>query len=157
MAHVITLNAGSSSIKFALFAVAAAGPHAIAIGLAETIGEGQRIRVKAPDGTIGHEESWQGGAPFHAEAMGRILDWRARTHPEAEIVAAGHRVVHGGLAFDGPILLDPAALAALEPWCRWHRCTSRTIWRGFAPRRRPGPAYPRWPASIPPSTVPIPM
>jgi acetate kinase len=114
MAHVITLNAGSSSIKFALFAVAAAGPHAIATGLAETIGEGWRIRVKAPDGTIGHEESWQGGAPFHAEAMGRILDWRARSHPGAEIVAAGHRVVHGGLAFDRPILLDPAALAALE-------------------------------------------
>jgi len=61
MAHVVTLNAGSSSVKFALFEADNQIPRALATGLAETVGSGRRIRVKSPDGGLGHEESWQGG------------------------------------------------------------------------------------------------
>ena len=114
MAHVITLNAGSSSFKFALFEVGGEAPHAVATGLAETIGSGRRIRVKAPDGAVAHEEAWQDGDGFHADAMDRILAWRAAQHPAARIIAVGHRVVHGGLDHIAPVLVDDAVLVALE-------------------------------------------
>jgi len=45
MAYVITLNAGSSSVKFALFVVDGAAPETVALALAETVGEQRRLRV----------------------------------------------------------------------------------------------------------------
>ena len=114
MAHVVTLNAGSSSVKFALFEADNQIPRALATGLAETVGSGRRIRVKSPDGALGHEESWQGGEGFHADAIARILAWREAAFPLARIVAAGHRVVHGGLAFEHPVLVDAGLMRELE-------------------------------------------
>ena len=49
MTHVITLNAGSATVKFALFAAAPAGPLLRAGGVAEMLAEGGRLRVKAVD------------------------------------------------------------------------------------------------------------
>jgi len=114
MAHVVTLNAGSSSVKFALFEADNQIPRALATGLAETVGSGRRIRVKSPDGGLGHEESWQGGEGFHADAIARILAWREAAFPLARIVAGGHRVVHGGLAFEHPVLVDAGLMRELE-------------------------------------------
>jgi acetate kinase len=114
MAHVVTLNAGSSSVKFALFEADNQIPRALATGLAETVGNGRRIRVKLPDGALGHEESWQGGEGFHADAIARILAWREAAFPLARIVAAGHRVVHGGLAFEHPVLVDAGVMHEVE-------------------------------------------
>jgi acetate kinase len=114
MAHVVTLNAGSSSVKFALFEADNQIPRALATGLAETVGSGRRIRVKSPDGGLGHEESWQGGEGFHADAIARILAWREAAFPLARIVASGHRVVHGGLAFEHPVLVDAGLMRELE-------------------------------------------
>jgi acetate kinase len=105
--YVITLNAGSSSIKFALFAVDGAALTAIAVGLAEMLAEERRIKVHDGAGKVTHEESWQAGSgvPFHTNALRRILAWRQAAFPEANVVAAGHRVVHGGLHYDVPVLV----------------------------------------------------
>ena len=87
--HLLTLNAGSSSIKAALFAL------------------GSALNVPARSTQI--ERIGQAGAPAasHGQALRQILSaWR-----DARIVAVGHRVVHGGTAFDAPVLIDDGVLA----------------------------------------------
>jgi len=126
MAHVITLNAGSSSIKFALFLAEPAAPRGIARGLAEIIGDGGRIRVRDAAGAVTHEESWAatGAEGFHTEALRRVLGWRRAAFPDAAVVAAGHRVVHGGLRYAAPVLITPAVLrdlTALIPLAPLHQ------------------------------------
>ncbi|MGE3648611.1 MAG: acetate/propionate family kinase, partial [Reyranellaceae bacterium] len=49
----------------------------------------------------------------HDDALGAILRWTAQTFPQRRLVAAGHRVVHGGAAYDRPVMIDRAAIGAL--------------------------------------------
>jgi acetate kinase len=96
--HVVTLNAGSSSIKFALFELDGGDPPAVAIGLVEMAGKQRHIKVHKRGGTPIHEDTWCDGEAFHTEALRRVLAWRLEAFPGANVVAAGHRVVHGGVA-----------------------------------------------------------
>lgn len=114
--HVITLNAGSSSIKFALFEVDGGTPKALAIGLAEVAGEERRITVRDAAGTVTHKEDWHAGSgiPFHTNALRRVLEWRKATFPDANVVAAGHRVVHGGIDFAAPVIVTDEVLNKLR-------------------------------------------
>ena len=112
--HVITLNAGSSSIKFALFAADAAGPRMRAIGLAEMVGDARHIRVHDAAGAVTHEQRWTDASPFHADALRRVLEWQRTAFADVTVTAAGHRVVHGGIRFDRPVLIDDAVLTELR-------------------------------------------
>ncbi len=85
-----------------------------AVGLAETVGNERRIRVRDGAGETMHEERWEDGAAFHAESLQRILRWRQRQFPAANVVAAGHRVVHGGVDFGQPVLVTDAVLEKLR-------------------------------------------
>ncbi|HQT47753.1 MAG TPA: acetate/propionate family kinase [Acidocella sp.] len=115
MPHVVTLNAGSSSIKFALFALGGAEPGAVAIGLAEKIGTARHIKVHDAAGLMTHEETWeQAGDGFHADALRRVLAWRRAAFPKAKVIAAGHRVVHGGLRYETPTLVTDEVLGYLR-------------------------------------------
>ncbi len=118
--HVVTLNAGSSSIKFALFEAADDALSALAIGLVETHGQQRRIKVHDRAGTSTYEETWEAppGSYFHKDAMDRILTWRIAMFPDAQVVAAGHRVVHGGSKYAEPVLVTYEVLADLEKLVR---------------------------------------
>jgi acetate kinase len=114
--HVVTLNAGSSSIKFALFALDGGEPKALALGMVDAIGGRRRLSAHdAAGATIGALE-WPAAAdaPFHADALRRVLDWRREAFPRANVVAAGHRVVHGGVHYDAPAVITDAVLADLQ-------------------------------------------
>jgi acetate kinase len=112
--HVVTLNAGSSSVKFALFAQAGAALSAVSIGLVEMLGEQRHITIRDGAGKTTHEDRWTNGTPFHTDALNRILAWRRDAYPDADVVAAGHRVVHGGLHYVAPVLVTDAVLADLQ-------------------------------------------
>jgi acetate kinase len=114
--YVITLNAGSSSIKFALFEADDAKLTMVAVGVAEMLAEDRRIKVHDGAGKVTHEENWQAGSgmSFHANALRRILAWRQAAFPDAQVVAAGHRVVHGGLQYAAPVLVTDEVLADLQ-------------------------------------------
>ncbi len=114
MRHVVTLNAGSSSIKFALFACDGPDPVPLATGLAETTGTGRHLRVQYGDGAPMHDISWTADTPFHTDALTRVLEWRRGAFPDANVVAAGHRVVHGGVNFDVPLVVTPIVLTELQ-------------------------------------------
>jgi acetate kinase len=74
--NVVTLNAGSSSLKFALFALAGERRRLLEVGLAEMVGPARRISVRDDSGELVHEESWPAGAsPFHTDALRRVMSW----------------------------------------------------------------------------------
>jgi acetate kinase len=112
--HVVTLNAGSSSIKFALFEAKGDSLSAVAIGLVEMKGSQRQIVVHDGSGKSIHEAEWEDGSPFHKDALDRILAWRRATFPDAQVEAAGHRVVHGGLRYTEPVLITDAVLAYVQ-------------------------------------------
>ena len=115
MQRVVTLNAGSSSIKFALFELPDQAPRLLAAGLAEMTPAGRRLRVRDPLGRIMHEEHWDDdGAAFHADALRRVLGGRQSVFPASGVLAVGHRVVHGGMHYDRPLQVDAAVLTDLR-------------------------------------------
>lgn len=114
MSHVVTLNAGSSSLKFSLFTLHKDDPVAICTGAVDRIGSPEAtIAAKTSDGRVlGGDEV--GPIADHVAAMNRVLDLLIQWFPKAEIVAVGHRIVHGGPDHDRPIQLTPDSLRALE-------------------------------------------
>jgi acetate kinase len=141
--HVMTFNAGSSSIKFALFETDGTTLSAIASGLVEMVGGKRHIEAHNSDGAKTHAESWTGEAsePFHADALRRILDWRGDAYPAANITAAGHRVVHGGIRYTAPVVVTDEVLRelnALVPLAPLHEphniaaiLAARSAWPGI--------------------------
>lgn len=120
MKAVVSLNAGSSSIKFSLFVLGEHGaPELSASGRIEKIGIAPTLRARSVDGEALLERDWTDGASLgHAELLAELFAW-AEDHPleGREIVAIGHRVVHGGTEFAGPRLIDPDLLDKLEALC----------------------------------------
>jgi acetate kinase len=111
----MTLNAGSSSIKFALFEVNGENPAAVATGLVEMAGEQRRIEVHDGTGTPMFQETWAGsGGGFHVDALHRVLAWRQTAFPQVQVAAAGHRVVHGGTRYAAPVIVTDEVLRYLQ-------------------------------------------
>lgn len=107
---ILALNAGSSSIKFALFPRLDAAPS-VRGELEERDGT-IRMTASGTDAGPSVDESW-GDAGSDAR-LHRLLDW-VETHLGADRLAAvGHRVVHGGIHFRDPVLLTPNVLTQLE-------------------------------------------
>ena len=103
---VLVLNSGSSSVKFALVAVAT-GERLLG-GLADKVGTGEAVlRVRRPAGDAAEPLS-DGGRPA---VIGRILDLLT---PDADLIGAGHRVVHGGERFSASVLVDDDVIAAIR-------------------------------------------
>lgn len=106
----LTLNAGSSSIKFALFAYEDS-PAALARGQVDGIGVSPRLRVS---GSLGAAEDGPVAIVDHAGAMKVVVDWLSRMGVHERILAVGHRIVHGGLAYATPVIINDAILDQLR-------------------------------------------
>ncbi|WP_030541442.1 acetate/propionate family kinase [Sphingobium sp. DC-2] len=127
MKAVVSLNSGSSSIKFSLFAIGEdGGLQSSAGGKIEKIGIAPALRARSVDGETLLEREWPDGAALsHADLLGDLFAW-ASDHPlrNREIIAIGHRVVHGGPVFAAPRLVDAALideLDALSPLAPLHQ------------------------------------
>jgi len=112
---VLTLNAGSSSLKFALYADRsdAAGPALIANGEIEGIDDAPRLTIRDAAGKITADRKLAAGLD-HEALLHVVLEWIGGHAADCSLVAAGHRVVHGGTDFSAPILVNDAILAQLE-------------------------------------------
>lgn len=111
---ILTLNAGSSSIKFALYAHAAAEPVLRLTGQVERIGSAPRLRAKAASGETLTEAALGQADAGHEGALAAILALVEERSDGGPVVAVGHRVVHGGPERAAPAVLDDAVLAELE-------------------------------------------
>lgn len=111
---LLVLNAGSSSIKFALFPLAATIARRPALaGQIDGIGAGQGARLTAVDGAgkaVAHRPL--ADCHDHHQALEFLLHWLDR-HTDHAVAAVGHRVVHGGEHYREPLLVDDASLEAL--------------------------------------------
>jgi acetate kinase len=112
MRHIVTVNAGSSSIKFALFE---------AEGSLRQVLDGAIERIGSPDAALHVKGVSQAdavsrpqAAPNHRAAVNAVLDWiekRLGSEPPAGI---GHRIVHGGPRHSAPALIGNQLLEELH-------------------------------------------
>ena len=115
--HVLTLNAGSSSVKFALYPASRPGGAPRLSGIADGLGSRSHFRVKDAAGAVleDRDPPGSGGAGAnHDDALQATLAVLRERAPDARVAAVGHRIVHGGVAFDHPVAIDEAVFAALE-------------------------------------------
>lgn len=120
---IAVLNAGSSSIKFALYRVDA-DLGLLFRGQVERIGSAPRLRVFDAAQEVVVERSWEGNALDHRAATAEIIRVGRGLIGDADIHAVGHRVVHGGTHYAAPVLLDAQVvetLARLIPLAPLHQ------------------------------------
>jgi acetate kinase len=112
---ILVLNAGSSSIKFALYPAAPAPDEDVAAcrGEIEGIGHALRLLVRDSRRTSSADRAVEGPATHH-QGLSALLEWLAAHSQGMEIAAAGHRIVHGGQAYAQPVRVTPAVLRDLE-------------------------------------------
>ena len=112
---ILALNAGSSSLKFALFELRTEGALVpLANGRLEEIDTAPRFVAWDASGAMLDERRWRDGeAPGRETLLDGLLGWIDRRLGRAVLVAAGHRVVHGGRDFTAPVRLTAEVVAAL--------------------------------------------
>ncbi|NJL07975.1 MAG: acetate/propionate family kinase [Methylacidiphilales bacterium] len=122
---VLTINAGSSSIKFSVFE-ATDHPQCRLIGQIE--GLGASVHCKAVDGARSPliDRVWPAGEgpDSHASALAEIIGWLEEELPGVRVEGVGHRIVHGGRDHTRPVLIDDdlvAELARLTPLAPLHQ------------------------------------
>lgn len=112
---ILVLNAGSSSIRFSLFAIRGDDLDLEVRGEIEEVHSHPRFVAKDGAGEIVKEKSWAEGAALgHEGALEHLNDFLREELAEHRLLAVGHRVVHGGLEQVAPVRVDHSMLASLE-------------------------------------------
>jgi acetate kinase len=111
---LLILNAGSSSLKFSVF-LDGDPPHPLLRGQLERLLTQPHFVARDATAVVG-EKRWAAGTKLgHHGAIEFLLNWgRGGVLSQHRIVAAGHRVVHGGTKFAAPVLIDAGTLAEIE-------------------------------------------
>jgi len=113
---ILTLNAGSSSVKFAAFALnSGGGLEELARGQVEGLGARATFGARRASGAkteYAFDQSRR--AVDHRGAMAAILRWLGDERLDREVAAVGHRVVHGGPDISAPARIDAALLKTLR-------------------------------------------
>ncbi|MEZ5855021.1 MAG: acetate/propionate family kinase [Hyphomicrobiaceae bacterium] len=110
---ILVFNAGSSSIKFALYETVSLEP--LCRGVLEGIGRAVRLNLDAKAGASSRSRfAKPPETAIHAELTGWLLQEICRVYDTTNIVGAGHRVVHGGQGYADPVLVDADVLSALS-------------------------------------------
>jgi acetate kinase len=114
---IAVLNAGSSSLKFSVFAEKAQALELIARGQAEGLYTAPRFVAKDSDGKTLAEKSWGEGVKLgHEGALDHIVAFARGELAGYTLAGVGHRVVHGGLEYSRPVRIDAKVLEALEKY-----------------------------------------
>ena len=111
--QIAVINAGSSSIKFAVFDVDQDQSLRFR-GQIENIGVGPRMKVESPDGATLVENEWGAKELNHRSATKIILQTSIAALGGEAVEGIGHRVVHGGSKFTAPTPITKEVLASLH-------------------------------------------
>ena len=115
MDTILVVNAGSSSVKFQVFAVDADGRLQRQLkGQMDGIGSRPRLRATGANGNALADRAYPIEAVADVSAALRIAGSWLRDELRIAPMAVGHRVVHGGPDYDRPVLVDHGLLARLE-------------------------------------------
>ena len=108
---ILACNAGSSTIKFALYHTGQPEPALLARGLIDHDHEPAHVRVETSTGEYLLDDT----LPITdlAEQFHWITEWLTTSFRDVKLVGAGHRVVHGGEHFIAPVLVDDDVMKQL--------------------------------------------
>jgi acetate kinase len=115
MDTILVVNAGSSSVKFQVFAVQGEGALRRQLkGQMDGIGSRPRLRASGPNGETLADRCYPieavADVPAAMSVAGAWLTDELNINP----IAVGHRVVHGGPDYARPVLIDPMVVTRLE-------------------------------------------
>jgi len=111
--QIAVMNAGSSSIKFAVFEDDP-GQSLRFRGQVENIGVAPRLKVEGPDGETLVENEWSAKELDHRSATKIILQTSIGLLGGETVEGIGHRVVHGGTKFKAPTPITKEVLESLR-------------------------------------------
>ena len=117
MERIAVINAGSSSIKFALFDHDQNKQQLLFRGQVENIGVAPRMTVTGSGGEKLAEREWGAKDLDHRSATEVILETAIGLLGGKTVAAVGHRVVHGGTKFAAPTLITKEIVASLKTLC----------------------------------------
>jgi len=116
MSHaILVINAGSSSIKYSLFAVTERQPSELQLvyhGSIAGIGTQPHFVVNDAQGHILVKQTL--AVADHEHAFAVFLDWMEKREDGLDLAVVGHRVVHGGGIFTAPVQISETVLDQLE-------------------------------------------
>jgi acetate kinase len=115
--YLLVINAGSSSIKFAVYQRDEPSNQLVAdaTGQVEGIGSQPNFMVKNPNGAVLVERTLSVDEVHdHTGAITIIRAWLAKYLTDGSLLAVGHRVVHGGQHYTAPVLIDAKVLKDLD-------------------------------------------
>src|SRR3954469_2026636 len=111
--YALVLNAGSSSLKFCVFAKPKWDWRLESRGQIDGIGSSPRIYAKDGEGQVlvdRRPDKVRNGR----DALDQLATWLKSMYGGAQVVGVGHRVVHGGALHTGPTVVTPQVLAELR-------------------------------------------
>ncbi|MGZ8264906.1 MAG: acetate/propionate family kinase [Burkholderiales bacterium] len=112
---ILVLNAGSSSIKFSVFAQGAGEPELAFRGQLEGLYTAPRFAAENAAGKSLATRKWDEGTRLgHEGGIAHLADFLREHRESHRLVAVGHRVVHGGLEFSEPVLVSTDVLEKLD-------------------------------------------
>ena len=112
--RILVLNAGSSSIKCGVYPLAGGGRRSIGIQ-SDFEAAGGRLTIRLAEGPVVHEAMpHPAGGEIIWQVAVRILLSRALAAAGGPVVAVGHRIVHGGLEFAGPVAVTDHVIEGIE-------------------------------------------
>jgi acetate kinase len=121
----LVLNAGSSSLKFCVYRRPEVAAWALdARGQVEGIGTSPKFAAKDGAGAVLARESLDTGIRDVPAALESLAAWLRGRYGQSRVLAVGHRVVHGGAQYPGPVIVTPAViedLRALIPLAPLHQ------------------------------------
>ncbi len=116
---ILVVNAGSSSIKFSVFAVHAGALEPSLRGKIEGLPATPRFVCKNTGGNIVAERTWAEGTRLgHDAAIGELMDFLQRELADDRVIGVGHRVVHGGNEFTAPVRVSAEVIDKLDDLIR---------------------------------------
>jgi acetate kinase len=111
----LVLNAGSSSLKFCVYRRPVAAPWGLeARGQIEGIGTSPRLSVRDGVGEALDDRRLETSVSDGRGALDALAGWLRSRYEGARVSGVGHRVVHGGARFTGPVIVTPGILEELR-------------------------------------------
>ncbi len=136
---LLTLNAGSSSVKIGLFRGEGGAAREIGRGALDLQRRPLALRLSA-DGTTSEVAVDAAPSGDLHEVLDAVLAALSGHFDPGELFGVGHRVVHGGMRFQGPVRIDDASLTAIDaltPLAPLHQAHSVRLIRALR-QLRPG-------------------
>jgi acetate kinase len=113
---IVVVNAGSTSLKFAAYAVdASRSLPPLCRGQIDSMESNPHFVVNNAAGKqLGAHEWGESHAIDHKTALHFVITWLEANLGDSKVIAAGHRIVLGGARFEAPVRVDSDVLAYLD-------------------------------------------